>query len=117
MKTRANFAFPDKDLKKWKLAATARGVSLTEFMTKAGNSYLSSENKSATAGNSDPRLEVIIQALQKLHDFPAMIMMLNKIFKTVDETGKGITAMIEVDDDIRKALLKTHPELRAKFQQ
>ena len=117
MKSRANFAFPDRDLKKWKLAATARGISLTEFMTNSANNFLSAEQQKPATVGSDPRLDGVIQALQKLHDFPAVIMLLNKIYRTVDETGKGITAMIEVDDDIRKTLLKTHPELRAKFQQ
>jgi hypothetical protein len=116
MKTRANFAFPEKDLKKWKLAATARGTSLTEFMTKSANQYLSAELKQLNAV-SDTKLDLIIQTLQKLHDLPAIIQLLNRIFRTTDETGKGIEAMIIVDKDIRQELLSKHPELRSKYQQ
>ena len=115
MKTRANFAFPEKDLKKWKLAATARGTLLTEFMTKSANSYLTLEQKQLNAA-SDPKLDLIIQTLQKLHDLPAIIQMLNRIFRTTDETGKGVEAMIAVDKDIRLELFHKHPELSAKYQ-
>ena len=115
MKTRANFAFPEKDLKKWKLAASARGTSLTEFMTKSANQYLTSEQKQLNAA-SDPKLDLIIQTLQKLHDLPAVIQLLNRIFRTVDETGKGVEAMIVVDKDIRQELFHKHPELKSKYQ-
>lgn len=114
MKKQVNFKFPDRELKQWKLAATARGMSLTEFALLSMNSYMAGEKKQTNTG-SDPRLDVVIQSLQKLHDFPAVIQMLNRIFRVVDETGKGIEAMITIDKDIRQELLQKHPELRSKY--